>query len=545
MKKCTAVILSLFFICTISALEVDQQELQSAIKPIEFINYTGPQSVVNTAEEIRTIGTQLGASIAPGLSGNAPFSAGDQNRYSIIHAVDPSVTTGLDADILVLGNNIGVDHIDNLRRIISAYLSSAYGYSDRDASTLATFITIYNAVYRGDMTTLGKKYKPVVMNYLTADKAGLSVRYYDWPGKSQIIIPLSDPRLAGTISSIDTSHLTAPEVIERIKQDDPAATDTRKDMVDLKERESEEAQNRAQTAQTEAAQARTDAAEKQQQAAAAEQQAKQAEQAAQQAQQTAAENPDDKEAQAAAEDAQKTAEEKRTEADAAQQAQQEAEQKAEEKESLAQTEQTLADTKQSEAQSERRNIASDTQQDLAAQEAAKRAAEAAALSSASLSYGLRVTDDTEMLSELVLINLDSGAIVKRSPLNSIRNRTLIPVPAGYMAIAGKKSGNAAVRLVLIDKDTLEMTNQGTIAIAEKSILVQNNNDFYAVIEQDNGTFVLGRFDNTLAVKARSAIQVLPYTPVTITEKGVLVQNSDGAIRILRASDLSDQTKTGN
>ena len=74
-----------------------------------------------------------------------------------------------EADILFIGKDATVDHIKNLRRIISAYLSSAYGYSEKDADTLAVFITVYNAVYRGQYDVYNSKYKAVVVKNLSQD----------------------------------------------------------------------------------------------------------------------------------------------------------------------------------------------------------------------------------------------------------------------------------------------------------------------------------------------------------------------------------------
>ena len=89
-----------------------------------------------------------------------------------------------------------MDHIDNLRRIIAAYLESAYGYSRQDSQTLAVFVTVYNAVYRGKLDVFKQKYKTVVTKNLTANKAGLALNYAEWPGKTQIVIPLSTVKTA-------------------------------------------------------------------------------------------------------------------------------------------------------------------------------------------------------------------------------------------------------------------------------------------------------------------------------------------------------------
>jgi len=70
------------------------------------------------------------------------------------------------------------------------------------------------------------------------------------------------------------------------------------------------------------------------------------------------------------------------------------------------------------------------------------------------------------------------------------------------------------------------------------MLIKSGNDYYAVIEQGSGSFVLGRFDANLAVKAKSSIAVQPYTAIQATDKGILVQDTSGKIVLLKASDLT-------
>jgi len=519
------------------AIDVDRKELEpgDAGKAIEFINYTGPHSVIETVEQIKGIGIALGArAVKDG-------SAGDQARYYVIHAVDPAVTEGFDADILILGPGVGVDHIDNLRRIIGAYLSSAYGYSDKDSSTLATFITVYNAVYRGKLDTFKGRYKPVVVSNLSADKVGLSVRYDEWAGRSQIVIPLSDARLSGTISSIDTTAISGKDVVEKIKKDEAKATDTRKDMADLKEREGDAAQTRAETTQKEATESRVDSTKKQQELSVAVTESAQAQKAAESAKAEAAAKPGDAAAQQKAEVAQKNADEKAAAVTEKKVAADQATKTVEQKESTAKADQKLADTKQKESLAERKDIASDEQKAVDKKASDAKKAAASALEQAMPAFGLRIVDDTTFLAELVIVNLNDGKILKTSPLNTIRGRALYDTGSGLMAIAGKKGGNAAIRLVLADPKSLEMTKQGTDAIAEPSVLVQNANDFYAVIDLGSGKYALGRFDKNLEAKAKSAIDVLPCTAVTVTAKGILVQDKSGQIKLLRATDLVDES----
>ena len=250
MKRFVLFSMLFFAFFSLNALEVNQPELESVGKDtIEFINYTGPHSVINTKDEIAGIGSALGEKVAPNVANK--YETGDNNKYFVIHAVDSTVNVGLDADILILGKNANVDHIKNLRSIISSYLVSAYNYSKDDADTLAVFITVYNAVYRNDLDTYKSKYKEVVTNNLTKESCGISVNYKDWAGNTQLVIPLLNP-VDGGLSTIDTTIISDSTVIESMREEDERGVDERKNLVDLKEREADVAQEEAKDAQKEA-----------------------------------------------------------------------------------------------------------------------------------------------------------------------------------------------------------------------------------------------------------------------------------------------------
>ena len=248
MKKLLLIASIFLFAASVFALEVDEPELKiTGNETVEFINYTGPHKVIDSLEAIKRIGSDMGKTIVP----EKASTVGNKNKYYVVHAVDASEKGKLDADILFIGPDATVDHIKNLRRIISAYLSSAYGYSEKDADTLAVFVTVYNAVYRGQYDTYNSKYKSVVMQNLSKDNCGLSTTYKEWPGKSEIVIPLYD--VSGGLSTVDTSVISDSTVVDSMKEDDDKNVDSRKDMVDLKEREAEQATEKAQTAQKKAA----------------------------------------------------------------------------------------------------------------------------------------------------------------------------------------------------------------------------------------------------------------------------------------------------
>lgn len=505
-----------FTVTSISALEVDKNELENGggNTTIEFINYSGPHKKIDSISAIKGIGSSLGDVVSKSVG--ETITAGSKAKYYVVHAVDNSESGKLDADIIFIGPDATVDHIVNLRRIISAYLSSAYGYSEKDADTLAVFITVYNAVYRGKTDVYQNKYKAVVNKYLT-ENCGLSVNYEDWPGKSEIVVPLFDLKDGG-ISTVDTSVISDTKVVESMQEDDDKNIEARKDMVDLKEREADEASDKAKASQKKAT-------EEQKKLDEEKAKSKEAEKAAVEAKKKAEANPEDKEAQKEAVEKQQIAEKQAEKT--AQQAEKTAEARQE-----ASEKQAVADKKTSESQIERKEIAKD-QQEVQNREAANAAA--------STEYGIVLADETKLLSRLVKFNTANGDIIKNSPVSVIRNRSVYKASEGFLAIAGEAKGNGAIKLVIIDPETMEISRESVQTIAESSVLVQDGNEYYCVIQEDKNCYV-AKFDETLSMKLKSSVTVKTSTPITITDSGIVVTDNTGKLKLLNKSDLNAVTE---
>ena len=518
--------LSLLLSSGIFALEVNQPELTSTgDTTIEFINYTGPHKVIDSVAAIRSIGSGLGKQIAvdPTKSANTNKNA----KYWVVHAVDENESGKLDADILFIGADATVDHINNLRRIISAYLVSAYGYSEKDADTIAVFITVYNAVYRGKLDTFKSKYKNVVINNLSSENCGLSVNYKDWPGKSEIVIPLYDVKNGG-LSTVETSVISDSTVVDSMKEDDDKNVESRKEMVDIKEREADEASEKAKEAQKQAVNEQKKLDEEKKKTEETKKEAKEAEKKAEEKQKVADENPDDKKAQEEAAEAKKEAEEKKEAAEEQQKKQDEQQTKTDEAKEEAKEQQARADKKETEAQNERKEIAKDQ-----AEVQQKEAAEARMTTE----FGIILSDEANMLSRLVKFNIENGEVIKNSPVAQIRNRTVYKEGDEFIAIAGENSKKGAVKLVTISPETLEISAESDNEIAEDSVLVQDGSEYYCVVN-DGGKYYLAKFGGDLGLKLKSQIQVKSGTPVTVTDGGIVVTDSNGRLRLLDKKDLS-------
>ena len=527
------VLFSMLFLVffSLNALEVNQPELESVGKDtIEFINYTGPHSVINTKDEIAGIGSSLGEKVAPNVANK--YETGDNNKYYVIHAVDSSVTTGLDADILILGKNANVDHIKNLRSIISSYLVSAYGYSKADADTLAVFITVYNAVYRNDLDTYKSKYKEVVTKNLTKENCGISVNYKDWAGKTQLVIPLLNP-VDGGLSTIDTTIISDSTVIESMQEEDERGVDERKNLVDIKEREADVAQEEAKEAQKEATVAKQEVTKAKEELKQVEEEKKAVEKELEEAKEELAENPTDKKAQEAVKEAEKKVEEVEEKVEEAVAKVEEKVEEAEKKAEEAKEAQSFADKKLTEAQTERSEIATDQQKNIA---------DAKAEAKMVTTYGLQLVDSSNLLSKLVFVDVETGKIVKSSPVQVIRNRSIVSTGNGFAAIAGDTGENQAIRLVILDSENLEIVSQTEEDVAPNAVLVSADNYLYTVVKSTSG-FVVAKYSNDLRLQAKSTLKVMETTPITVTDKGIVVTDSYGAVKLLSKSDLSTITST--
>jgi len=533
------------------ALDVDRSEIETAKDAaIAFVNYEGPQSRIDSLAEIKGIGSSLGAAVAGGAK-----AAGGSDRYRFVRAVDPQVAEGFDADILLIGKDAEVDHVRNLRWILAGYLSAAWGYSEKDAYTLATFVTVYNAVHRGDLAFFGGKYKPVVLAELSAQNAGLSPRYTEWAGRSAIVIPLSSGAKPGTLSAVDTGAVSGKDVTASLRTEPGKGVPDRQAMTGLKERESEElkasaekqkaeisrseADLAAEKAKVEAERAKLEA-DKAAAAKAAEEKAAAAKAAgtspapgpgAAQGDQGAAGKP------APAEEAKKAEElaareesvKKAEEAVAAKEAEVEAK-----KEEAAKTEEKAA-AKEAEAAQDRKDITADQKEVIASEVAAKAASEAAGV------YLLQVVDATYPFARVVFVDAEKGNLIRASRLNSIRGRSVVDAGDSFVAIAGKEGGSAAVRLVRLDKASLEVVAQGTVDMFPESQVWKVKDSFYAVVKGEGASFVLARFDAELKETARSKEAVNPFTFLSEAAGGLAVQAPSGAFAVLKADSL-EKTK---
>ena len=505
-----------------AGLEVDEVELEQVRDAqIEFLNYEGPVDRIDTIESIRGIGTYLGTRIT--TPGDVASYFG---RYRVIHAVDPSVLVGLDADIVIIEPDAQVNHINNLRHIISAYLEAAYGYTGNDASTLAFFTTIYNAVHRQDVPFFDARYKPVVTRHLSPENAGLSTRYYEWPGMSRVVIPLARGAAPGVIGTIDPLQLTDPEVIAELRAQPDMGIRERKDIIDLMERvvaarEEREEQERL-ALERERRRLEQERIDRERTVEAPDEEIE------------PPEDPIDPE-EAPVEEPDETPE-PRVVDEGAEPLVTEEEREARERE-LAEREEALErDVQETEEMLDRvRELYDDTADDQHAllTEEQRRAEEAARVVPVPFLVSTSRTAAGVAISRLVGVHPETGDVLVRSDSRGVYGRRIVNSAGEVTAIVDTSDGP---RLVTFERENLSSIRTGDDEIFPGASLERRGDDVFTVVRV-NGAWYLGRFDSTLTLIEHSDREVAPATHIVITENRVYAEMPDGSVLSLELDDL--------
>jgi len=554
-----------------AGLSPDRSEIESANgSNIVFVSYEGPSSRIDSLAEIKGIGSSLGKAIATPLASRA----GDDRRYRVIRAIDPSVKEGLDADIIALGPDSQVDHIRNLRWIVASYLASAWGYSEKDASTLATFITIYNAVHRSDLKYFSSKYKPVVQKELSAENAGLALKYTEWPGETRIVIPLSGGAKPGSLGAIDTSAVSDKTVKESLKSQPDKGVADRQALVDVKEREAAQKQaeadkrtadaaaaeqklahdkakaeadraalekEKAAVAQTAASPAAAPAAASGAQPAPADKVAPPvaptaAPALAATASPNAASSPAtaDKAAGSGAPPATLSTKEAAVSAEEQSVKAQEAQVAAKKEDAAAS--QAAATTKKEEAAADRKDITADQKTVIATEVAKKGEAAAAGI------FLVRVVDDRSGLGQILLVDTDKGASIRSSRINSLHLRSLSELPDSFVAVAGLEDKAGGIKLEKLDKASLESVAEGKADMYSESAILVQGESLYAIVKAADGKYYIAKFASAdLSEKSRSKEAVMAYSLIREASGNIAVQSSDGSFLLL-APDTLEKVK---
>ena len=102
----------------------------------------------------------------------------------------PSEDNKYGGDILTINKNAEYGHINSIKRILNSYIQNSFEYSEKNAEKLVMQVLFYNAQNRNKLENIKKRYTNHLVSSLDKNKVGISKKFSDWPGNTQIVIPI-------------------------------------------------------------------------------------------------------------------------------------------------------------------------------------------------------------------------------------------------------------------------------------------------------------------------------------------------------------------
>ncbi len=519
-----ACVQTMLFSGSAMALEVDVDEIRT--KRVEFINYRGDTKKADPLREIEDIGKQLSR-------GGDGEPVRFHMKYSILRAASKDEPERYSADIFYIDRDARVGHIDTVRRITGAYFMNKYGYTRSQARAISLFLTYYNAVHRGDLAYFGSKYKTVVMKNISGQNAGISTKYWEWPGATAMLIPLTEQSKKGKLDSIEPDLLSDKKTIEELRKDRKNIPE-RKEMTDLRERKLDKDKNELKEEKKTIEKKKEEIKKKEEDLKKEKEETKKT-----------VEPEKRKEKEKEIEKKEKKIEEEKKET-------LKKEEKSKEKEkTIRKREESLKEEKKQIQKDElKRDIEKEPEKakkkleekekELDKREDKLREKELDKNIYAGKLYYLKLReylDGGHYNNDLYMINASTRKIMFKSPVENICGSRYDVYSGGIVIITHRGSHTSGHRLTLVDKDTLQAKIYGEDNVFWRSFIEIREGFIYA-ITYDNGRHYLGRFDGNLKLVAKSKEELSENTFISIWDNYIYINRQDGKIIVLNKEDLS-------
>ena len=574
MKKYVFAAAIILFSTSLFSIEVDIDEISKA-KKVDFVNFSGRGSKTETVSQIKSIGYRLSYQVKNGKP-ETPYRF--HLKYSIIRALSVSDNDRFSADILFIDKDARVDHIRNVRRIISAYLEGMYGYTEREADAVALYTTYYNAVYRGNLDYFSSTYSPVVMKYLTKQNAGISTLWSDWPGKTAVIIPLTEENKRGEIGSIDPFIISDDNVKREVRKERGNKKIT-EELITLKEKEIDKDKKEITEDKKKIEEKRKETEEEKKKIEEKKVETEKKKEEIKKEKEETSKIADPETRKAKEDEIKKKEEEVKKEEKKIT----EEEKNIVKKEEQIKKEETVVEKKEEEVKKKEEDVKKDktdvkedekektpedkkdekekeTVTDKATEEALKKKEEVLIEKEKELDkredqlkdknasegvfalkiYYLEVKEYLEgghYNNTMYMINTTTKKIDFKSPVTNICGRRYDVFSGGVIVITHVGDHKAGHRLMMLDRESLKETKSGTDNIFWRSFIEIKDNNIYAIIK-DQENYYLGKFDTELKLVAKSKEKINSNTFITFFEKSIYINREDKTIVILKMDDLT-------
>ncbi len=189
MKYITFVIMALALVLfSLNIFAEDKTKLEEAeIKDSEKIDFQN-KTRKKAASETKHLNESIGKTLATMLS-NKPNKMHSQDGVKAIR-VGSTEKNKFGADVIYLDATTKFGHINSIQRVLSGYIQKAFDYNSAKADILATYVLYYNGMHRGNISFFESKYSRALLKKLSTANVGIAIKYKDWPGKTELIIPI-------------------------------------------------------------------------------------------------------------------------------------------------------------------------------------------------------------------------------------------------------------------------------------------------------------------------------------------------------------------
>jgi hypothetical protein len=168
-----------FSLQTKDAPSLSEGEIKAS-KKVKFQNKDSTKAPNSKRNLDAEIGTKLSESVDK--NSKEKVSGIVVNRYI-------SQDDKMGGDILTLSSDFKANHINTIKRILSAYIQSTFSYDTKKSDILTFYVLYYNVMHRANKNFFIEKYSKILTDDLVQESVGISVNYSEWTGKTQIVVP--------------------------------------------------------------------------------------------------------------------------------------------------------------------------------------------------------------------------------------------------------------------------------------------------------------------------------------------------------------------
>jgi chemotaxis protein histidine kinase CheA len=502
---------------------------------IQFINRTNQRALDITIQRQINAGKKLAEDVLKQKEGEEiniiakRFFDPNQEKYG--------------ADVIILTEKTNFGHINGIQRILLGYLQTAFQYNNKQAETLAELLVYYNANLRLNPKNIEESYSKKVLDNIDIKKAGIDRVYRNWPGKTQLLIPLRKNIVRPEKTDLDRKELQ--EVIEKDKSiPQEKKEELKKIDQELKKEDSKKIEQKE-----------VELTKKEEEIKKTQEQIKQEEQKIQKELQDTnkkleelRKDPEKNKEQIKQEEKKveqlqeqkKEIEQQKQEVQQEQKKVEEAKQEIKEQKEQPQTTRKEEEKKENQATTEnqQKQTTSKVDQQLEAlkkeneelkKEIEKKEQQSDNVINEKIVFlkVMRYVSDGHYSNELWMVDPNKDDTLFRGPFTNICSRTFLPIEnVGIVVIGYEDAAHTQTphHLYLLDQDNLQVKAKSKEIVIFSSFLIYKDNLIYAIEELD-GKYYLSRFNDKLELQDRSSSNINPHSEITFFKDKIYLTGS--------------------